>query len=92
MPNEGGRQKEVFSILIVIFVIGTISGKSLKLLPPDVIFYNYNAPHSISAAGGAYSAPPDPSAAFKGPTYKGKERGTRRGSTVYATPLLQHQA
>ena len=35
-----GREKEVFSILVVISVVGTISGKSLKLLPPDVIFYN----------------------------------------------------
>jgi len=33
-----GREKEVFSILVVISVVGTISGKSLKLLPPDVIF------------------------------------------------------
>ena len=29
-------------------------------------------------AGGAYSAPPDPLAGFKGPTYKGREgRGKR---------------
>ena len=63
------------------FAVGTISGKSLKLLPAGVMFYSYNAPYSISAAGGAYSAPPDPSAAFKGPTSRGKERGMRRGST-----------
>ena len=31
-----GREKEVFSILVVISVVGTISGKSLKLLLPDV--------------------------------------------------------
>jgi len=33
-----GREKEVFSVLVVISTVGTISGKSLKLLPPDVIF------------------------------------------------------
>jgi len=27
-----------FSILVVISLVGTVSGKSLKLLPPDVIF------------------------------------------------------
>jgi len=30
-------------------------------------------------AGGAYSAPPDPLAGFKGPTFKGKEGGKGRG-------------
>ena len=31
-------------------------------------------------AGGAYSAPPDPLAGFKGPTSKGREgRGRKRG-------------
>jgi len=29
-------------------LVGTISGKSLKLLTPDVIFYSENAPNSIS--------------------------------------------
>jgi len=29
-----GREKDVFSILIVISLVGTISGKSLKPLPP----------------------------------------------------------
>jgi len=48
-------------------------------LPPDVIFYSQNAPNSISAGAlpiphwGAYSAPPDLLAAFKGPTSKGRE-------------------
>ena len=32
------EKKKVFSILVVISLVGTISGKSLKLLPPDVIF------------------------------------------------------
>jgi len=44
-----------------------LSGKSLKLLPPDVIFEGENAPNSISApVGGAYSAPPDSLAGFEG--------------------------
>ena len=30
-------------------------------------------------AGGAYSAPPDPLAGFKGPTSKGKGRGVQGG-------------
>jgi len=30
--------RKVFSILVVISLVGTISGKSIKLLPPDVIF------------------------------------------------------
>ena len=33
----------------MISLFGTISGKSLKLLPPDVMFQRYNAPNSISA-------------------------------------------
>ena len=33
-----GREKEVFSVLVVISLVGTVSGKALKLLPPDVIF------------------------------------------------------
>jgi len=33
-----GREKEVFSISIAISLVGTISGKSLKLLPPNVTF------------------------------------------------------
>ena len=33
-----GKKKKIFSILVVISLVGTISGKSLKSLPPDVIF------------------------------------------------------
>jgi len=32
------KTRKMFSILVVISPVGTISGKSLKLLPPDVIF------------------------------------------------------
>jgi len=37
-PRPPTWKQEVFSILVVISLVGTISGKSLKLLPPDVIF------------------------------------------------------
>ena len=37
-PRPRTRKKEVFSILVVISLVGTISGKSLRLLPPDVVF------------------------------------------------------
>ena len=30
--------RKVFPVSVVISLVGTISGKSLKLLPPDVIF------------------------------------------------------
>ena len=32
------EKRTVFSILVAISLAGTISGKSLKLTPPDVIF------------------------------------------------------
>ena len=32
------KTRKVLSILVVISVVGTISGKSLNLLPPDVVF------------------------------------------------------
>jgi len=32
------KKKSLLYILVVISLVGTISGKSLKLLPPDVIF------------------------------------------------------
>ena len=31
------KTRKVFSVSVVISLVGTISGKSLKLLPPDVI-------------------------------------------------------
>ena len=34
---------------------------------------------SPDPAGGAYSAPPDPLAAFKGPTTKGRGEGGKKG-------------
>ena len=51
------------------------------------------------ATGGAYSAPPDPLAGFKGPTSKGRERrerdeeGTRReenGREMKGHPKASH--
>jgi len=35
---HGHGREEVFSFLIVITLVGTISRKSLKLSPPDVTF------------------------------------------------------
>jgi len=32
------KTRKVFSVLVESFLVGTISGKSLKLLPPDLIF------------------------------------------------------
>jgi len=36
--GHGRENRQIFSVLVVISLVGTISGKSLKLLPPDVIF------------------------------------------------------
>ena len=54
------------------------SVKSLKLVPPDVIFlrlkcikFDFDWGSAPDPAGRAYSAPPDPLAGFKGPTSKG---------------------
>jgi len=38
--GRGREKEESFSILVVISLVGTFWGKSLKLLPPDVIFYS----------------------------------------------------
>jgi len=68
----------------VISVVGTVSGKSLKLLPPDVIFlkrkcikFDFGGGSAPDPAGGAYSAPPELPAGFKGPTSEGKEERGR---------------
>ena len=37
-PRPRTRKRKVFPILVVISLVGTISEKSLKFLPPDVIF------------------------------------------------------
>ena len=60
--------RKVFSILVVISVVGTISGKSLKLLPPKIkcTKFDFSWGSAPDPAGGAYSAPPDPLAVFKG--------------------------
>jgi len=56
------------------------SGKSTKLLPPELHFLTPICTTSFvgcgfvpDPTGGAYSAPPDPLAVFRGPT--SKERG-----------------
>jgi len=50
--GHGRETRKVFSLLVVISLVGTISGKSLKLLPPDVINYFKAKMHQIR-----YSAP-----------------------------------
>jgi len=52
-------------------MVGTLSGKSLKLLPSDVILklkcakFDFGWSSATDPAGGAYSAPPNPIAGFK---------------------------
>jgi len=51
------------------------AGKSLKLLPPELLFLAQICTKSFvgfapDPTGGAYSAPPDPLAEFRGPTSK----------------------
>jgi len=82
--------------------IGAIICKILRLKCTKIDFSWGSAP---DPAGGAYSAPPDPLAVFKGPTSKGKEgkgevrrereggrKGKRRGEErgrTILTPLWQ---
>ena len=72
-PRPRTRKRKVFSILVVISLVGTISGKSLKLLPPDIIFlklkctkFDFGWGSAPDPTAGANSAPPDPLAGFKG--------------------------
>jgi len=44
----------VFSVLVVISLVGTVSGKSLKLLPPDFFYFKAKM-HQIRF--GAFGAP-----------------------------------
>jgi len=61
-----------------------LSGKSLKLLPPDALILAQNAakcvwwPGSARTRWGNLSAPPDPLASKKGPTSKGRGGEGRR--------------
>jgi len=57
-------------------LVSCFSGKSSKLLPPDVRFMSKM--HQIPRWG-AYSAPPDPLAGFKGHTSKGSGRERKGG-------------
>jgi len=73
-------EKKVFSVLLVISLVGTISRKSLKLLRPDVIFlklkctkFDIGCGSAPDRAGRSCSAPSDPLAGCKGPTSKGME-------------------
>jgi len=62
-------------ILKKISKIGATRRKILRLKCTKIDFGWGSAP---DPAGGAYSAPPDPPAVFKGPTSKGKERKGQR--------------
>jgi len=61
-------------------LVSYFSGKSLKLLPPDALILAQNTPKCVWRPGSArtrwasLSAPPDPLAAKRGPTSKGKGR------------------
>jgi len=80
------KTRKVFPILVVISLVGTVSGKSLKMLPPDVIGpilklqctkFDFGWGSVPDTARGTYSDPPDLiPAGFEGPTCKGKE-GTK---------------
>jgi len=57
-------------------------GKSTKTAATRAALFDSNMHQIVFAAdptGGAYSAPPDPLAAFNGPTSKWRERTQRRG-------------
>ena len=72
--------------MVVISLVGTVSGKSLKMLPPDVIGpilklqctkFDFGWGSVPDPARGTYSEPPDLlPAGFEGPTCKGKD-GTK---------------
>ena len=75
-----------------------LSGKSLKLLPPDVIFkakmHQIRFPLGLRPppADGAYGTPPTPLVGFKGPTSKGEERkGGSMLMTLNCTSLYHPQ-
>ena len=59
--------KKIFSSLVAISLVGTISGKSQKLLPPGVILklkctiFDFGWGSAPDPAWGAYSAPQSPS-------------------------------
>jgi len=59
-------------------LVSYFSGKSLKLLPPDALVLAQNAPKCVWRPGSArtrwesLTAPPDPLAAKRGPTSKGR--------------------
>jgi len=63
-------------ILKKISKIGAIRRQILRLKCTKIDFGWGSAP---DPAGGAYSAPPDPRAVFKGPTSKGEEGKGNRG-------------
>jgi len=84
----------------LISLVGTISRKSLKLLPPAVIFlklkctkFYFGWSSASDPAGGGYSALPDPLAGVKGKERmgrkgrKGRGSGGGEGRNILARPL-----
>jgi len=71
--------------MVVISLVGAISGESLKLLPRDVMLMLKCTKFDIAwssapdRAGGAYSAPPDPIAGFKGLLLRGRRGKEGKG-------------
>jgi len=61
-------------------LVSNFPGNSLKLMPPDALILAQNAPKCVWRPGsartrwGSLSAPPDPLAAKRGPTSKGRGR------------------
>jgi len=53
----------------IIDIVATIC----QILRPKCTEFNFGWDSAPDPAGGAYSAPPDPLAGFKGPTSKGRE-------------------
>ena len=69
------RTRKVFSVLFAISLVGTISGKSLKLLPPDVIFTAKMRQIRFAPLRELTTLPRNPITGIKGPTSsKGREQ------------------
>ena len=77
-------------------MLSWFSGKSLKLLPPDVIFYSWNAPNSMSAEAPPQTpleeltaALPRPPSWIKGNLLlRGRREGKGKGRGGIGDPLI----
>ena len=73
------KTRKVFSVLFAISLVGTISGKSLKLLPPDVIFTAKMRQIRFAPLRELTTLPRNPITGIKGPTSSKGKRGGRGG-------------